>query len=290
MSKKCKVISLYGGPGTGKSTTAAAVFAELKYRGINCEIVTEYAKDKAWEFGKAFMRGVSDQIEMPVPKVFQAQEYIFGQQHFRLRRAADEVDVIITDSPLLLGLVYMPENFDIPSMRGAIVEAYERYDNLDVMLTRVKKYNPNGRFQTFEEAKQKDIEVREVLKGLEIEAEEILAGREAVDEILLAMTKRGWDIELNVDLTPQTINPSHLYETLDCLMLPLNSDGLPLFAEEEARKLLPLLEHEAKEIGGVHSEVMQSMGRDATPNAYKATTSWMAHETIKTLLYLLSKK
>jgi replication-associated recombination protein RarA len=29
---KTKVINLFGGPGTGKSTTAAALFAELKFR------------------------------------------------------------------------------------------------------------------------------------------------------------------------------------------------------------------------------------------------------------------
>jgi len=34
------VVNLYGGPGTGKSTTAAATFAELKMAGINCELVS----------------------------------------------------------------------------------------------------------------------------------------------------------------------------------------------------------------------------------------------------------
>lgn len=80
---KTKVINLYGGPGTGKSTTAGALFAEMKFRGINCEYVQEYAKDKAWEFGTN---------HLGIPKVFQAQEYIFGKQHFRLRRCAQDVD------------------------------------------------------------------------------------------------------------------------------------------------------------------------------------------------------
>ena len=50
--KRTKIVNLYGGPGTGKSTTAAALFAEMKIRGVNCEYIQEYAKDKAWEFGK----------------------------------------------------------------------------------------------------------------------------------------------------------------------------------------------------------------------------------------------
>jgi hypothetical protein len=113
---KTKVINLYGGPGTGKSTTAGAMFAEMKYRGINCEYVQEYAKDKAWEFGTN---------HLGVPKVFQAQEYIFGKQHFRLRRCAQDVDIIVTDCPLFLGLIYIPEDFPIPSLRNAIREAYD---------------------------------------------------------------------------------------------------------------------------------------------------------------------
>ena len=43
------VVNLYGGPGSGKSTTAAGIFSELKMLGLNTELVTEYAKDKVWE-------------------------------------------------------------------------------------------------------------------------------------------------------------------------------------------------------------------------------------------------
>ena len=172
---KTKVINLYGGPGTGKSTTAAALFAELKFQGVNCEYVQEYAKDKAWEFGTN---------HLGVPKVFQAQEYIFGKQHFRLRRCAQDVDVIITDCPLFLGLVYMPEDFPIPSLRTAIREAYNMYDNLDIFLVRTKAYNPKGRFQTEEQAKGLDTVVRNVLDNQQVPYHVIESGREAVDQIL----------------------------------------------------------------------------------------------------------
>ena len=43
------VINLFAGPGVGKSTTAARVFAELKLKGVNCEMALEFAKDKVWE-------------------------------------------------------------------------------------------------------------------------------------------------------------------------------------------------------------------------------------------------
>ena len=39
------IINLFGGPGTGKSTGAAYIFAKLKMCGVNCELITEFAKD-----------------------------------------------------------------------------------------------------------------------------------------------------------------------------------------------------------------------------------------------------
>lgn len=186
MAEKCKVISMYGGPGTGKSTTAAALFAELKFRGVNCEYVQEYAKDKAWEFGTN---------HLGVPKVFQAQEYIFGKQHFRLRRCAQDVDVIITDCPLFLGLIYMPEDFPIPSLRNAIREAYDMYDNLDVMLIRTKEYNPKGRFQTEDEAKGLDMKILQTLVKQRVHFETLLSGRSAVPTIVQHMKDR-WIADL----------------------------------------------------------------------------------------------
>ena len=39
------VVNLFGVPGAGKSTGAAYVFSKLKMKGINAELVTEFAKD-----------------------------------------------------------------------------------------------------------------------------------------------------------------------------------------------------------------------------------------------------
>jgi nicotinamide riboside kinase len=186
----CKVINLYGGPGTGKSTAAAALFAELKLKGINCEYVQEYAKDKAWEFGARYDG---------VPKVIQAQEYIFARQHFRMRRCATEVDIIITDSPLLLGLAYIDETFPLPSLRPLVREAYDLYDNLDVFLKRIKPYEPKGRFQTENEAKNLDVVISNILKAEGLTYDTINAGKDAALEIIELM-KNKWrnDIE-NLD-------------------------------------------------------------------------------------------
>ena len=166
-----KVINFYGGPGAGKSTIAAGVFAELKLQGVNCEYVQEYAKDKAWEFGTN---------HLGVPKVFQAQEYIFGHQHFRLRRCSQDVDVIVTDSPLFLGLIYMAADFPIPSLRMAIREAYDMYDNLNIFLERNNPYNTRGRFQTEDEAKELDARIKGMLDVQQVEYHVIVSDKDAI--------------------------------------------------------------------------------------------------------------
>ena len=43
------VINLFSGPGVGKSTTAAMVFAKLKMNGVDCEMALEFAKEKVWD-------------------------------------------------------------------------------------------------------------------------------------------------------------------------------------------------------------------------------------------------
>lgn len=137
---KLKVLNLYGGPSTGKSTVAAGVFSLLKFRGVNCEYVTEYAKDLTWERN-------GDSLPLPL----MAQEYVFAHQHYRLRRLIGKASLAITDSPLLLSHVY--NNHELPSLRMVIDEAYDLYDNFNVVLQRTDRpYNPTGRNQTETEA------------------------------------------------------------------------------------------------------------------------------------------
>lgn len=174
---KGKIVNLFAGPGTGKSTTCAALFAELKYRGHNTEMVLEYAKDAAWE-----RRG---------HKVFQAQEYIFGKQHFRMSRVAEEVDFAITDSPIFLSIVYSKPGY-IPSLPLVIREAYDQYDNLNIFLKRNKPYNPKGRLQNEEEARQKDLEILAVLDNQGVPYHILDFDRGNVEQIIGLMQNEGW--------------------------------------------------------------------------------------------------
>ena len=142
------LVNLFGAPGAGKSTGAAYIFSQLKMRGINAELVTEFAKDKVWEGSKA---------------VFENQAYIFGKQYFRISRCADQVDVIVTDSPLLLSILYNNDE-DLGGTFDAVVrQVAKKYNSKNYYLKRVKDYNPSGRFQTEDESDEIAIELKHLL-------------------------------------------------------------------------------------------------------------------------------
>lgn len=131
------VVNLFGQPGAGKSTGAAKIFYELKNLGINCELVAEFAKDKTWEHNM---------------KALSCQEYVFGKQSYRLARCKDDVDVIITDSPLPLGIVYNENPALDDNFTKVVMSIFNQYNNINYFVKRVKPYNPKGRNQTEEES------------------------------------------------------------------------------------------------------------------------------------------
>ena len=136
--KKTMVINLIGGPGVGKSTVAALVFAKLKVAGKDAELITEFAKDCVWEERK---------------ETFKDQIYIFAKQEHRLHRLNGKVDFVVTDSPLILNTYYGADN---PELVALTLSEFKKYWNVNFILKRNKPYNPNGRNQTEEEAKEID--------------------------------------------------------------------------------------------------------------------------------------
>lgn len=140
-------VQLYAGPGTGKSTTAAGVFSKLKQQDIDCELISEYAKQLVWE--ESF------------PKMLN-QIYIFGKQHKRHHILDGKVDVVVTDSPFPLGLIYDEGRTEF--LKELCMSEYNKLHNINIFINRKKKYNPNGRVQTLDQAIQKDNEVRSFLE------------------------------------------------------------------------------------------------------------------------------
>lgn len=131
------VVNLFGAPGAGKSTGAAEVFAALKKSGVNAELILEFAKDKTWEHNI---------------KALSVQEYVFGKQSYRLARCRDQVDVIVTDSPLPLSIIYNNNPALGETFNTVVFSIFNTYHNLNYYINRVKPYNPAGRNQTEEES------------------------------------------------------------------------------------------------------------------------------------------
>lgn len=139
---------MFGGPGCGKSTMTADVFARLKWQGVDCEMALEYAKNKVWEDCEATLKN---------------QIYVFGKQLHRQFVLEDKVPVVLSDSPLLLSILYDHQNN--PIFRELVLQQFHRNHNINVFLKRRKKYVKNGRMQTLEEAIDKDNELRAILDG-----------------------------------------------------------------------------------------------------------------------------
>jgi len=148
------LINLYGAPGAGKSTGAAYIFSQLKLAGVNAELVTEFAKDKVWEGNKA---------------VFENQAYIFGKQYFKISRCADKVDVIVTDSPLMLSTIYNNNPVLGEDFNNVVRNVAKSFNTKNYYIWRVKPYNPVGRNQTEAESDAIADEVRNMLEAEGIE-------------------------------------------------------------------------------------------------------------------------
>ena len=147
----------YGGPASGKSTMAATKFAEAKINHINCELVSEYVKQWAWENRKP---------------VSLDQFYFFAKQSRKEYSLLGKVDEIFTDSPVSLTAYYTKV---MGNRKQSLLfnEIYRFYETTMLNSGCVFKhiwvkrgnytYNPIGRFHTEEEALAIDIDMRSFL-------------------------------------------------------------------------------------------------------------------------------
>lgn len=168
--KRPIVVNLTGSPGAGKSTGAAKIFSELKMQGINCELIGEFAKDKTWEHNITALN---------------CQEYVFGKQSYRLARCRDEVDVIVTDSPLPLTIIYNKDEKIMGPLTELVMAIYDSYDNINFFINRTKPYNPKGRNQTVEESDAISIRIKELYNKLGIPFTEITGNNEGYEKAIV---------------------------------------------------------------------------------------------------------
>ncbi len=129
------IINLWGAPGSGKSTMAAGLFYKLKTKGYNVELSNEYAKQLTYSERK---NDLNDQI------------YIFAKQQSRMNYLANHCDVIISDSPILMGVVYSDQYPS--SLHQLMYWSHTKFKTMDFLVSRHYEYKLEGRNQDENEA------------------------------------------------------------------------------------------------------------------------------------------
>lgn len=146
-NKNLTVVNFVGGPGCGKSTTAADLYVKMKRLGLKVELVPEYAKDMVW-----------DRVN---PEDFTEQLNIFNGQHKRVRRLVSHgIDFAIVDSPIFLAILYSDMYspfFAASSLRNIAREIYDTYDNVTINIDRGNiPYQQWGRNESEDKARELD--------------------------------------------------------------------------------------------------------------------------------------
>lgn len=174
------IVNLFGAPGAGKSTGAAYIFSQLKMLGVNAELVTEFAKDKVWENNA---------------EVLNNQIYVFGEQYFRISRCADKVDVIVTDSPLLLSAIYNKSELLGEEFNNLVAKIFKAYKSTNYFVERSKPYNPVGRLQTEQESDSIAIKIKAMLDKYEIPYYEVVGNTQGYDKVVAQVYRKIIDKE-----------------------------------------------------------------------------------------------
>ena len=155
-NKQPIVINGYGGPGAGKSTACMEITAALKKEGYNAEYVQEYAKELVYEKDMEMLDGSPEH-----------QYEILKEQTRRMDRLYDQVDFIVTDSPVMLNTIYNKQL--TPEYESLVNELQGEYINYSFFMERdVSNFEEEGRIHNLTESIEKDNEIKDMLQKNEI--------------------------------------------------------------------------------------------------------------------------
>lgn len=174
--KDTKIINLFGGPSSGKSTITSGLFYELKRRNISCDNPYEFPKQVAWEDNQS---QITDQL------------YIFANQHRGIVRSYGKVDYIILDSPILLSLAYKdgydngyPASLYGENFNTMVLDVFNKYENINIFLDRPDDFEDNGRFQNKEQSLSFDKKIKGILDDNKISYRTLKVNDQTIDFIL----------------------------------------------------------------------------------------------------------
>ena len=150
------LINFYGSSGVGKSTLSLELTATLKKLGYNADYVPEYAKELVYQKNYALLS-----------KPFS----IFSTQKERIDLLVDNnLDIIITDSPLILSSFYGNKyNYSDELFEHIVLHEHYKYNNINFFVNRTVEFKPEGRLENEEESDINSQNLLAMLQRLNIE-------------------------------------------------------------------------------------------------------------------------
>jgi len=143
------LINLFAGPSAGKTTAALELTAALKKKGFNVEYVSEYAKELVLENKTELLKN---------------QVHVTDEQFHRLDRLRNSgVEIIVTDSPVLLGKVY-GEGKISREYGEKLLTYHNSFDNFNLFVNRGSTFQTEGRVHNLEQSKELDAKILAMLQ------------------------------------------------------------------------------------------------------------------------------
>ena len=181
-----KVINLFGSSGSGKSTNAAGLAYELKTEGFKVEIINEYAKELCI---------------LNSEHLLENQIWVFANQYQKMKYLSEDLDFVITDSPLMLSYFYgIKYKYNFKNLFPLIKDVYSSFDNINLFLEREHSWDPYARVQTEEESLLDSEVLKEFLKEQDVHYTTFKTGR-----YLPAILKK-YIIDNNLDVAEKLHN------------------------------------------------------------------------------------
>ena len=142
------LVNFTGPPSAGKSTLAAGVFRELKALSMDVELVVEYTKEL---HRRQDYWTLSDEM------------LVFSEKYRRIKQF-ENVDIVITDSPLYCSLFYGNDQFDNHGFNLFKHIADTKFESMFFVLPGRDKYDPRGRTPDQQFAEQAGAAITEYIR------------------------------------------------------------------------------------------------------------------------------